>query len=215
MFKKLFLFLMLSVLALMLITNCASKRVGVNTDLGADTKFESGDIIEMSNDLARQIVMSNLELKGKTIALSVIENKSADQSFNTQMITEKVKLGIRQQTGCYFVERARLDVLREEQKLNRKETAEHIQKENSLAGADFLMYGRIDSIEKTKKNVFSTKSVSYFRLNLNLTNSTTGIELWSGEVEFKKTQSKILGWVKQAGGAVVAAGAVLIGNKQK
>jgi len=200
-------------LVIMLMTNCASKRVGINTDSGADCKFESQNIIEMADDLAKQIVMANLDLRGKTIALSVVENKSSDQSFNCDMITEKVKLQIKAATGCLFVERKRLEVLREEQRLNRNQTAEHVQKENNLWGADFLMYGRIDSLEKTKNNVFSTKAVSYFRLNLNLTNSTSGVELWSGEVEFKKTQSKVKGWVKSAGGVVAGIGAVLLGNK--
>ncbi|MBP7652986.1 hypothetical protein KA977_06170 [Candidatus Dependentiae bacterium] len=188
---KIILIITISVLSLICISGCASKRVDVNSDVNADTGVTNVDIEAMAGKIADDIAKDFIELKGKTIALRSIDNMTAEH-FNTKIISEKIKDAIRIKSGAIFVERDRLTVLEDEQNLIDK-TAEHVQQRNKLWGADYLLYGRIDSIDKTRSdgwNPLTKKQETYFRLSVTITNTTTSVELWSGQAEFKKTQVK-------------------------
>ncbi len=174
-----------------IVVSCSSKRVALDKDIGADTGVTNVDIDDMASTIALKIDKDLIEVRGKTIALRAIDNMTSEH-FNTKIIAEKIKDAIKSKSGVIFVERDRLSVLRDEQALI-EETAEHVQERKKLWGADYLLYGRIDSIDKTGKsawNPITKKQETYFRLNITITNTTTGVELWSGEAEFKKTQTQ-------------------------
>ncbi|HPG31078.1 MAG TPA: hypothetical protein PKY81_00560 [bacterium] len=176
---------------LVLAFGCASKRVDVDSDINADTGVTNVDIETMASKIAGDISKDFVEIKGKTVALRSIDNMTSEH-FNTKIISEKIKEAIKTKSGAVFVERDRMSVIEEEQNLIDR-TAEHIQQRNKFWGADYLMYGRIDSIDKTRSdgwNPITKKQETYFRLSITITNTTTGVELWSGQAEFKKTQVK-------------------------
>ena len=187
--KKNIIYGMIIIAIIAVFAACASKRVALDSDINADTGVTNIDIEDMAAKIAEGISKELTEVRGKTVALRAIDNMTA-KHFNTKIIGEKIKDAIKNKVGAIFVERDRLTVIDDEQNMIDR-TAEHIQQRNKLWGADYLLYGRIDSIDKTRKNAWNPitkKMESYFRLSIQITNSTTGVELWSGQAEFKKTQ---------------------------
>lgn len=183
--------LFLIVVIFVFAAGCGSKRVGINEDVRADTGVTNIDIDDLAAKIAEQMDRDLAEIKGKTIALRSIDNMTSEH-FNTQIVGEKIKDSLKKKIGAIFVERDRMQVLKDEQKMI-EETASHVQERNKLWGADYLLYGRIDSIDKTRAdgwNPITKKQESYYRLTVSVTNTTTSVEIWSGQAEFKKTQVK-------------------------
>lgn len=179
------------IILMFFISGCGSKRVGINEDVRADTGVTNIDIDGLAAQIAEQIDRELTELKGKTVALRSIDNMTTEH-FNTQIVGEKIKAALRKKMGAIFVERDRMQVINDEQKMI-EETAAHVQERSKLWGADYLLYGRIDSIDKTRSdgwNPITKKQETYYRLTVSVTNTTTSVELWSGQAEFKKTQVK-------------------------
>ncbi|HON55429.1 MAG TPA: CsgG/HfaB family protein [bacterium] len=189
MLKKLMWFLAIMSFSVIFTMSCASKKVALDKDVGADTGVTNVDIDDLCAQISEKIDKDLLEVRGKTMALRAIDNMTSEH-FNTKIIGEKIKDAIKRKSGVIFVERDKLTLLKDEQALI-DETAQHVQERKKLWGADYLLYGRIDAIDKTAKrawNPITQKQETYYRLNITITNTTTGVELWSGDAEFKKTQ---------------------------
>ena len=119
-----------ALIAALLFFSCASKKVALEKDAGADTGVTNVDIAQLSSDIAAKIDKDLLEIRGKTIALRSIDNMTSEH-FNTKIIAEKIKDAIKSKSGVVFVERDRLTTLRDEQALI-EETAEHVQEQKKL-----------------------------------------------------------------------------------
>ncbi len=200
-------FLLLSSLAFLLLQlSACAPTVGVNNTAGRATVYEdpstvgkvagigmeSQDIMGMTDQMTRDM-LSNPTLAGRTPAPRIIidseyfTNESSSR-INKNMITDRLRIGLNRAANgrMLFVGRHYSDMVAKERDLKRQGqvTTGTIGTAKAQAGADFRLGGRITSSDAVQSSGLASR---YQLITFEMVDLETGIIVWSGMYEFKKT----------------------------
>ncbi|MCU0289729.1 MAG: penicillin-binding protein activator LpoB [Acidobacteria bacterium] len=186
------------VLALIFLMACASTGTKVSygdpnaiEKLTAD--FGSADLHMIAEKMVRSMTLSPV-LEGRPVIFVDIVRNKTHEHIDTKSITDKIRT-ILLQTGKVRVT-ARSDIsdtLLQEQDFQSTNLADPqtIVKMGKLAGAQFILFGDISSIEK---RLDGHRDI-WFKITLNLTNVENGLIEWADDKEIRKiSQRQAIGW---------------------
>ncbi len=126
------------------------------------------------------------------MALLRIRNFTSEH-INTDGIADKLRIALLKTGKVRFVDRENIDKVVEELQFGESGYVDpaKMKQIGKLAGTDYFLSGSLESIEKQK----STKSMTWYRCSLKLTNVETGEIVWGEESELKKMFGKnIMDW---------------------
>lgn len=178
------------------LVGCAGQQRGVR--YGDPTRVEtlteewgSTDIQTVADRMVGSLVRHPV-ISGGTrpvVQVSTVRNKTTEH-INTKTVTDKIrtaliKTGMVRMTAVSDANREILENLeyQSESGVVSKKTAKSVGKQ---VGADYLLYGEIDSIVKSAGR---EKDV-YYKFTLNLVDVETGIIEWSDEKEIRKEATR-------------------------
>lgn len=155
--------------------------------------IESQDIASMTDRMLRDM-LAYPALAGRNIPPNVIideqyfKNESSSV-INKKLITERLLVNLNRSAAgrMVFVERAAAEMVENERALKRKgvTTDGALGRAEKTAGADYRLAGSIMSLD-TASN--STSMVSrYHQVSFKMVDLETGVLVWSGMYEFKKS----------------------------
>lgn len=154
--------------------------------------IESQDIMGMTDQMVRDM-MANPMLAGRNTAPRVIidseyfRNESTNR-INKNMITDRMRIGLNRAANgrMLFVGRHFSDMVAKERELKRQGTVTQgtLGSAVAQAGADFRLGGRITSADSVQSNGLTSR---YQLITFEMVDLETGIIVWSGMYEFKKT----------------------------
>jgi hypothetical protein len=152
-------------------------------DLGG-TLIDSADVIAITDRAAHSLSQTLLQMPRNDIVISYapIKNESI-QPFNTAMLTDRMRDAVARETGARVRFRAteQLDEIRKER--DAKRAGEYSGgSRGPIAGADYLLTGRITSLSKR----YEGDRADYFLLAFELVDAESGLGAWSNRYEFKK-----------------------------
>ena len=159
----------------------------------AGVGVESQDITSMTDKMMRDM-LSNTALAGRAVAPRVIvddsnfTNESAS-IINKSMITERLMVNLNRAAAgrMLFIERQAAAMIEKERALKRSGVVSRgtMGSTASPAGADFQLTGRIMSLSSVSNT--SGKTSRYHQISFKMVDLETGIAVWTGLYEFKKT----------------------------
>lgn len=180
-------------LCLLLFTDCAKRTVTrVSTDKqidlsgrwnDTDSKLVAEEMIKDALGRPWRETYFNKYNKKPTVIIGMVTNKSSEhiesEVYIKDMEREFINSGmIRVVQNSDFREKMRQERADQGQ-YSSPETAKKWGKE---LGADFMMFGTINSIT----DVYNKKRVNYYKVNLELTDMETNEIVWIGNKEIKK-----------------------------
>jgi len=194
--------LFLAVLSLsvsgMLLTGCAStsvKRVEVDETIDLSGQWNDTDsrlvAEEMIGDVLSRSWVQDFRLqhggKAPVVIVGTVRNRS-DEHINTRTFVKNLE---RELINSGEVDFVAASGEREEIRLERKDQAAHASEETAKEegqeiGADFLLYGSINTITDRIEG----KQVKYYQVNLELSNVETHRKVWIGEKKIKRVVKK-------------------------
>lgn len=185
--------LSLSLISIFVITSCSHKvtRIDPNEQVDLSGRWNNTDSRVVAEDLTSKILGANwitdfMSAKGgqrPTVIVGFVDNKSHEhidaETFvkdveNSFITTQKVRLV---QGGK---KREELRAEKADQQTNA--TVSSMKKFGMEQGADFILQGSINSIVDSQKR----KKVTYYQVNLELTNIQTNEVVWIGEKKIAK-----------------------------
>lgn len=185
--------LSLSIISIFVITSCSHKvtRIDPNEQVDLSGRWNNTDSRVVAEDLTSKILGANwitdfMGAKGgqrPTVIVGFVDNKSHEhidaETFvkdveNSFITTQKVRLV---QGGK---KREELRAEKADQQTNA--TVSSMKKFGMEQGADFILQGSINSIVDSQKR----KKVTYYQVNLELTNIQTNEVVWIGEKKIAK-----------------------------
>lgn len=159
----------------------------------AGVGVESQDITSMTDRMMRDM-LSNPSLAGRKIAPRVIVDDSnfvneSSSIINKKLITERLMVNLNRTANgrMVFLERQAAAMVEKERTLKRQGIVGSGTLGNAAApaGADFSLTGRIMSLSSTSAT--SGKMSRYHQISFKMVDLETGIVVWTGLYEFKKT----------------------------
>jgi len=180
-------------LSLVLLTDCATRTVtrvdpGKQIDLSGrwndtDSKLVAAEMIKDALGRPWRETFFNKYNKKPTIIVGMVTNKSSEHIeadvFIKDIEKEFINSGtIRVVQNSEFREKLRQERADQGQYAS-PETAKKWGKE---LGADFMMFGTINSIT----DMYNKKKVNFYKVNLELTDMETNEIVWIGDKEIKK-----------------------------
>lgn len=155
--------------------------------------MESQDITSMTDQMVRDM-LSNPMLAGRNPAPRVIidaeyfRNESSSR-LNKNMITDRLRIDLNRAANgrMLFVGRHFSDMVAKERDLKRQGmvTEGTIGTARAQAGADFRMGGRITTLDAVRAS--SGMASRFHQIVFEMVDLETGIIIWSGMYEFKKS----------------------------
>ena len=183
----------IGIVAASLLGGCA-RRVSYQDPTKVETvteDFGSTDLQGIAQRMVDSLIQTPVIATGRrpVVQVSTVKNKTAEH-IDTKSITDKIrtaliKTGTVRFTAVSDANREMLDNLEYQgqsgvvSKSTRKKVGKQI-------GADYLLYGEIDSINKRGGGVTDV----YYKFTLNLVDIETGIIEWSDEKEIRKQSSR-------------------------
>ncbi len=175
------------IIALFVFAGCAAKsnRVDVDTDDPFDTGTSSKDLRTVAQSMARSLIqlpqIANAKKPPRIVFADVTNN--TNEVLNKNMFLRKMRtLLMKHAAGrMVFVDRARWQEIQKERAMKRSGQTTYT-KLGKLSGADYILTGVLDSIDKAAGGKRST----YTRYSFRLTDAETGDILWEDEYEVKK-----------------------------
>jgi hypothetical protein len=179
-----------------LLTGCGASRVAYGDPTAVETvtvDWGSTDIQAVADRMVGSLVRHPVIANGSrpVVQVSTMKNKTTEH-IDTKNITDKVRTALIKTGMVRFsaVSDANPEMLENlDYQTNSgvvsKKTAKGVGKQ---VGADYLLYGEVDSIVK---KAGGTTDV-YYRLTLNLVNVETGLIEWSDEKEIRKQANRAL-----------------------
>lgn len=178
------------------LTGCGASRVAYGDPTAVETltiDWGSTDIQSVADRMVGSLVRHPVIANGArpVVQVSTLRNKTMEH-IDTKNITDKVRTALIKTGMVRFsaVSDANPEMLENlDYQTNSgvvsKKTAKSVGKQ---VGADYLLYGEVDSIVK---KAGGTTDV-YYRLTLNLVDVETGLIEWSDEKEIRKQSSRAL-----------------------
>jgi len=162
-----------------------------------DDKFSDTDLQMMATAMYNSILtsMSNFADPGeekKIIALLPVKNKTSEH-INTEDIADKLQIHLLKSGTMRFVDRSNLSAITEQFDLSGSGLMDPntVKSAGKVLGADYFMSGNLSSIEKRDRK----KSLTYYRLSMNMIDTETDEIVWADEFELKKQATKgLLDW---------------------
>lgn len=155
--------------------------------------IESQDIASMTDRMMRDM-LATPALAGRIVAPRVvIDNKDfineSSSIINKNLITERLMVHLNRAAASrmVFVERVAAEMVEKERLLKREGIVSEGTMGNTAkpAGADFKLMGKIMSLDSIGSR--SGASSRYHQISFKMVDLETGIVVWSGIYEFKKT----------------------------
>lgn len=159
----------------------------------AGVGVESQDITSMTDKMMRDM-LSNPALAGRSVAPRVIVDDSnfvneSSSIINKAMITERLMVNLNRAAAgrMLFIERQAAAMIEKERTLKRSGVVSQgtMGSTAAPAGADFQLTGKIMSLSSVSNS--SGKTSRYHQISFKMVDLETGIAVWTGLYEFKKT----------------------------
>lgn len=155
--------------------------------------IESQDISSMTDRMLRDMLATPALAGRKTAPRVIIDdtNFSNESSaiINKRLITERLMINLNRAAAgrMVFIERQAAGMVEKERTLKRQKVVSSgtMGNTSATAGADFGLVGRIMS-QSTVKGA-SGKQSRYFEISFKMIDMESGIAVWTGLYEFKKT----------------------------
>lgn len=154
--------------------------------------IESQDIASMCDKMMREIINAPQIVNRTDPPLIIIDDEhfvnQSSSRIDKRLITDQLRVELNRiaQGRLYFVSRENIDMVEKERMLKREGvvTLGTLQLTEATAGADFILTGRITSLDGIASRE-GTQS-RYHQITFELINLETGIVTWNGRYEFKK-----------------------------
>lgn len=199
--------LLSSYVILLSLTACSTTTTRVNNEAGRATVYEnpnsvgavagigmeSQDITSMTDQMMRDM-LSNPILAGRNPAPRVIIDaeyfyNEGSTRLNKNMITDRLRIDLNRASNgrMIFVGRHFSDMVEKERDLKRKGqvTEGTLGSAKAQAGGDFRLGGRITTQDAVSTS--SNMASRYHLITFEMVDLETGIIVWSGMYEFKKS----------------------------
>ena len=175
---------------LMLLAGCGARKVSYGDPTKVETLTEqwgSTDIQSVADRMVNSLVRHPIFANGArpVVQVSTVKNKTTEH-IDTKTITDKIRTalihtGLARFTAVSDANREILDNLdyQSGSGVVDPKTAKRVGKQ---IGADYLLYGEVDSIVKEAGRTTDV----YYKLTLNLVDIETGIIEWTDEKEIRK-----------------------------
>ncbi len=191
----------------LLMTGCATYRTHVDDTAGRPTVYEdtsspgalagvgveSQDIVSMTDKMMRDM-LATPALVGRSVPPRVIiddsnfHNESAS-IINKKLITERLMVSLNRAAAgrLVFIERQAAEMVETERTLKRQGIVSEgtLGSTRATAGADYSLTGRIMSQSSVSGSTGLTSR--YHEISFKMVDLETGVVVWSGMYEFKKT----------------------------
>ena len=159
----------------------------------AGVGVESQDITSMTDKMMRDMLSSPV-LAGRAVSPRVIVDDSnfineSSSIIDKRMITERLMVSLNRAAAgrMVFVERQAAAMIEKERALKRSGVVSRgtMGSTAAPAGADFQLTGRIMSLSSVSNS--TGKMSRYHQISFKMVDLETGIAVWTGLYEFKKT----------------------------
>ena len=179
-----------------LLAACAGQRVSYQDPNKVETvteDFGSTDLQSIAERMVNSLVRHPVIANGNrpVVQVSTVKNKTTEhidtKSISDKIRTALIKTGMVRFSAASDANREILENLeyQSESGVVSKKTAKGVGKQ---IGADYLLYGEIDSIVKRASGTTDV----YYKITLNLVDVETGIIEWSDEKEIRKQANRAL-----------------------
>lgn len=199
--------LLISGMCLAIFSGCATYTTGVINAPGRPTIYEdpgtvgevagigieSQDIMGMTDEMVRDM-LANPILAGRPVSPRVIIDSEyftneGSTRLNKNLITDRLRVGLNRAANgrMLFIGRHFADMVEKERTLKRQGelTQGTIGSAQAQAGADFRLGGRIATQDSVSKG--SGVTSRYHLITFEMVDLETGIIVWNGMYEFKKS----------------------------
>ena len=186
----------LALVSVTLLAACAGQRVSYQDPTKVETvteDFGSTDLQSIAERMVNSLVRHPVIANGNrpVVQVSTVKNKTTEH-IDTKSISDKIRTALIKTGMVRFsaVSDANREILenleyQSESGVVSKKTAKGVGKQ---IGADYLLYGEIDSIVKRASGTTDV----YYKITLNLVDVETGIIEWSDEKEIRKQANRAL-----------------------
>lgn len=180
-------------LCFLMFTNCAKRtvtRVSTDKQIDLSGRWNDVDSKQVSQEMIKDVLgrpwrenFFNRTNKKPTVIVGIVTNRSSEHIeadvFIKDVEREFINSGmVRVVQNSEFREKMRTERADQGQYAS-PETAKKWGKE---LGADFMMFGTINSIT----DVYNKKKVTFYKVNLELADMETNEKVWIGDKEIKK-----------------------------
>lgn len=159
------------------------------TDLLSD-RFVETDMQKIARDLSRSLLKAPLadNRNGKPSVLMSQFSNATDEHIDMIALSQKIRTEIfKGQKFTFLNERLRDTMAKEyEYEDSGFVSPQTAKKKGFQVGADYLISGHLSSIRQP----VGRREIVYYKTTLELTNLTTGLIVWTDEVELKKAFRK-------------------------
>jgi uncharacterized protein (TIGR02722 family) len=168
-----------------------SQRVDLDAELVGDTQATSvQDYRTVADQMARSLIQLPLIHKAQsppTIAFIEVKNRT-NRIIDTEGFQEKIRtLLIKNCMGrIYFLDRAAIDAILEERKMEQVGMTTAGKSTGMMYGADYFLAGSIHSINRIQ----GTQKTEYTRYSFRLTDADTSLIVWEDEYESRYFKEK-------------------------
>lgn len=182
----------------MLLTGCSStsvKRVDVDETIDLSGQWNDTDsrlvAEEMIGDVLSRTWVQDFRLrhsgKAPVVIVGTVRNRS-DEHINTRTFVKNLERELINSGEVDFVAASgeREDIRAERQDQAAYSSEETAKEEGQEIGADFMLYGSINTITDRIEG----KQVKYYQVNLELSHIETNRKVWIGEKKIKKVVKK-------------------------
>lgn len=185
-------------LVLLLAVGCATTGTKVRYgDPGSVERltadFGSNDLHMIVEEMVNSMA-SNPILDGRPVIFVDHVRNNSHEHIDTKSITDKIRTVLLKQGKARITARSDIpDTLIQEQDFQNSNLADPgtIIKMGKLAGAQYILFGDISSIEKRSGG----KRDVWFKITLNLTNTQDGLIEWAEDKEIRKVAKRqAIGW---------------------
>lgn len=167
-----------------------------NPGKGQGIGVESQDIVGMTDEMMREILSLPILAGRKVAPYVIIDDKyfsnESSTIMNKRLITERLMINLNRasQGRMIFVERAAADMVELERDLKRSGvvTGGTMGQTRKTAGADFRLTGKVMSQDSV--NTGNGYKSRYNMITFKMVDLETGIAVWTGMYEFKKSSTE-------------------------
>ena len=158
--------------------------------------IESQDIVGVTDKMMRDMLSTPVLAGRKVAPYVIIDDKyftnESSTIINKRLITERLMINLNRasQGRMVFVERAAANMVEQERALKRSGTVTGgtMGQTRKTAGADFRLTGRIMSQDSV--NTSNGYKSRYNMITFKMVDLETGIAVWAGMYEFKKSAAE-------------------------
>ena len=185
------------VVTLVLAVGCASEGTKVRyRDVDSERltpDFGATDLHLITEKMVNSLVLSPV-LDGQPVVYVDYVRNNTHEHIDTKSITDRIRTVLLKHGKVKITARSDIpDTLLQEQEFQRSELADPstVVKMGKLAGAKYILFGDITSIEKRA----GRKRDIYFKITLNITNVQNGLIEWAEDKEIRKEAiRRYIGW---------------------